>query len=113
MAHNINFNSTTGRYSFFSVKEKAWHGLGQIVEQYPTSGEAIKHAGLDYEVAKRAHVKNMGRSLKFEKKNKWIFQYFLPFYLIIGKTKNAKIANRFHSKNTKRKLSNRELFYLV
>ena len=52
MAHNINFNSTTGRYSFFSVKEKAWHGLGQIVEQYPTSGEAIKHAGLDYEVAK-------------------------------------------------------------
>lgn len=52
MAHNINYNSKTGNYSFFSVKEKAWHGLGQIVEQYPTSGEAIKHAGLDYEVAK-------------------------------------------------------------
>ncbi|SHM06009.1 DUF932 domain-containing protein [Flavobacterium saccharophilum] len=52
MAHNINYNSTTGNYSFFSVKEKAWHGLGQIVEQYPTSSEAIKHAGLDYEVAK-------------------------------------------------------------
>ena len=52
MAHNINYNSTTGNYSFFSVKEKAWHGLGQIVEQYPTSAEAIKHAGLDYEVAK-------------------------------------------------------------
>ena len=52
MAHNINFNSNTGRYSFFSVKEKAWHSLGQIVEQYPTSEEAIKHAGLDYEVAK-------------------------------------------------------------
>lgn len=52
MAHNINFNSTTGRYSFFSVKEKAWHGLGQIVAQYPTSEEAIKHAGLDYEVIK-------------------------------------------------------------
>lgn len=52
MAHNINYNSTTGNYSFFSVKEKAWHGLGQIVEQYPTSGEAIKHAQLDYEVAK-------------------------------------------------------------
>ncbi|OUD37764.1 MULTISPECIES: DUF932 domain-containing protein [Flavobacterium] len=53
MAHNINFNSNTGHYSFFSVKEKAWHSLGQIVEQYPTSEEAIKHAGLDYEVAKR------------------------------------------------------------
>ena len=52
MAHNINFNSETGRYSFFSVKEKAWHGLGQIVAQYPTSEEAIKHAGLDYEVIK-------------------------------------------------------------
>ncbi|WP_119790760.1 DUF932 domain-containing protein [Flavobacterium anhuiense] len=52
MAHNINYNSQTGKYSFFSVKEKAWHGLGQIVEQYSTSAEAIKHAGLDYEVAK-------------------------------------------------------------
>ncbi|MBF7092574.1 DUF945 domain-containing protein [Flavobacterium sp. ALJ2] len=52
MAHNINFNEQTGSYSFFSVKEKAWHGLGQIVEQYPTSEEAIKFAGLDYEVAK-------------------------------------------------------------
>ena len=52
MAHNINLNSETGRYSFFSVKEKAWHGLGQIVEQYPTSEEAIKFAGLDYEVVK-------------------------------------------------------------
>ena len=52
MAHNINYNEQTGRYSFFSVKEKAWHGLGQIVKQYPTSEEAIKHAGLDYEVVK-------------------------------------------------------------
>lgn len=52
MAHNINFNEKTGRYSFFSVQQKAWHGLGQIVEQYPTSAEAIKHAGLDYEVVK-------------------------------------------------------------
>ena len=52
MAHNINFNERTGRYSFFSVQQKAWHGLGQIVEQYPTSAEAIKHAGLDYEVVK-------------------------------------------------------------
>ncbi len=52
MAHNLNFNSNTGRYSFFSVKEKAWHGLGKIVEQYPTSEEAIRHAGLDYDVAK-------------------------------------------------------------
>ena len=52
MSHKINFNNTTGRYSFFSVKEKAWHGLGQIIEDYPTSAEAIKYAGLNYEVEK-------------------------------------------------------------
>lgn len=53
MAHNINFNEQTGKHSFFSVKEKAWHGLGQIVQDYPTSTEAIHHAGLDYTVEKR------------------------------------------------------------
>lgn len=53
MAHNINFNEQTGKHSFFSVKEKAWHGLGQIVEGYPTSAEALKFAGLDYTVEKR------------------------------------------------------------
>lgn len=53
MAHNLNHNEGTGKYSFFSVKEKAWHGLGQIVTDYPTSAEAIQHAGLDYRVEKR------------------------------------------------------------
>ena len=52
MAHNLNFNEQRGMYSFFSVKEKAWHGLGQIVEGYPTSAEALKFAGLDYTVEK-------------------------------------------------------------
>ena len=52
MAHNINFNEQTGKHSFFSVKEKAWHNLGQIVTDYPTSTEAIKFAGLDYKVVK-------------------------------------------------------------
>jgi phage/plasmid-like protein (TIGR03299 family) len=52
MAHNINYNETTGRYSFFSVQQKAWHNLGQIVEDHPTSEEAIQFAGLDYEVIK-------------------------------------------------------------
>jgi len=53
MAHNINHNSITGKDAFFSVKEKAWHGLGQIVEDYPTSEQAIIYAGLDYEVTKQ------------------------------------------------------------
>lgn len=52
MAHNINFNERTGKYSFFSVQEKPWHGLGQVVEDYPTSAEAIRFAGLNYEVVK-------------------------------------------------------------
>lgn len=53
MAHNIHLNEQTGQHSFFSVKEKAWHGLGKIVQDYPTSAEAIQFAGLDYTVEKR------------------------------------------------------------
>lgn len=53
MAHNLNYNEKTQKHSFFSVKEKAWHGLGQIITDYPTSAEAIKHAGLNYLVEKR------------------------------------------------------------
>jgi phage/plasmid-like protein (TIGR03299 family) len=53
MAHNLNFNQKNNEYSFFSVKEKAWHNLGTIVEKYPTSAEAIQFAGLDYSVEKR------------------------------------------------------------
>jgi phage/plasmid-like protein (TIGR03299 family) len=53
MAHNINYNEQTGKHSFFSVKEKAWHNLGQIISDYPTSAEAIKQAGLNYHVEKR------------------------------------------------------------
>jgi phage/plasmid-like protein (TIGR03299 family) len=54
MAHQLHLNELTQQYSFFSVKEKAWHGLGQIVDQYPTSREALQFAGLDYTVEKRA-----------------------------------------------------------
>jgi phage/plasmid-like protein (TIGR03299 family) len=53
MAHDINFNEQTGKHSFFSVKEKAWHGLGQVISDYPTSAGAIQHACLDYHVEKR------------------------------------------------------------
>lgn len=65
MAHNLNFNSRTGNYSFFSVQEKAWHGLGKIVEDYPTSAEALQFAGLDYEVVKEpnTHTLPSGKSI--------------------------------------------------
>lgn len=53
MAHNLNFNSQSNAYSFFTVKEKAWHGLGQLLDFFPTSKEAIQFAHLDYQVEKR------------------------------------------------------------
>ena len=59
MAHNINFNEMTSKHSFFSVKEKAWHGLGQIVQDYPNSKEALQFAGLDFEVLKRPNTHHL------------------------------------------------------
>jgi len=52
MAHKLNFSQKTGTYSFASHSEKAWHGLGQIVDKAMTAEEAIKNANLDYEVQK-------------------------------------------------------------
>ena len=52
MSHHIHFNESTQKHSFFSVAEKPWHNLGQIVTEYPTSAQAIQHAGLDYQVIK-------------------------------------------------------------
>ncbi len=49
MAHNLTINKQ-GTADFFTVKEKAWHGLGTVLEQCPTSEEAIKIAGLDFNV---------------------------------------------------------------
>lgn len=51
MAHNLNFNEASREFSFFSKKESAWHGLGQIVAEAVTAEEALKLAHLDYEVA--------------------------------------------------------------
>ena len=36
--------------SMFSVREKPWHGLGAIVMEAPTSAEALRLAGLDWNV---------------------------------------------------------------
>lgn len=48
MAHNLNIKD--GKASFFAAGEKAWHGLGTIVEKAQTSEDAIKLAQLDYSV---------------------------------------------------------------
>jgi hypothetical protein len=56
MAHNLNFNEQTQKFSFFSVQQKAWHNLGQIVQDYPTSAEALQFAGLDFTVNKAPNI---------------------------------------------------------
>lgn len=50
MAHLINYNEKKGTHSFVSHGEKAWHGLGQIVETALTASECIEQANLDYQV---------------------------------------------------------------
>ena len=52
MAHNIELNALRSTHSLFVVKEKAWHGLGQVVNKAQTSAEAIKLANLDFNVSK-------------------------------------------------------------
>lgn len=53
MAHHIFFDEQKKEHAFFSVQQKPWHGLGKIITGYPTSAEAIRYAGLDYEVIKQ------------------------------------------------------------
>jgi len=50
MAHKLNFNEASNEYSFFSKKETAWHGLGQVIQEAVNSEEALRIAHLDYEV---------------------------------------------------------------
>jgi phage/plasmid-like protein (TIGR03299 family) len=52
MAHNLNYNEQTKKYSFAIAGEQSWHGLGQRVEDAMTSAEAIELAGLNYQVIK-------------------------------------------------------------
>lgn len=36
--------------TMFSTRMKPWHGIGTVVEECPNSGEAIRLAGLDWNV---------------------------------------------------------------
>jgi phage/plasmid-like protein (TIGR03299 family) len=56
MAHNLNFNEQTGQFSFYTVREKAWHNLGHVSDQYENSSEVLKKAQLDYLVEKQPMI---------------------------------------------------------
>jgi phage/plasmid-like protein (TIGR03299 family) len=46
--------------TMFSVREKPWHGLGTIVADALTSAEALKEAGLDWQVYQQPIFTNFG-----------------------------------------------------
>ena len=55
MAHNLAFHTDASgiqRRSFASLRQPAWHGLGQILEAPITDKDWLKTAGLDYDVEK-------------------------------------------------------------
>ena len=47
--------------SMFSVRKKPWHGLGTIVKEAPTSEEALRLAGLDWDVVQSPIYTNHGK----------------------------------------------------
>lgn len=47
--------------SMFSVRKTPWHGLGTVVREAPDSGEALRLAGLDWEVIQSPIFTNHGK----------------------------------------------------
>ena len=48
---------------FFASNTPAWHGLGKVLDNPPTTAEAIKAAGLDWQVNEQAIFTDLGRGL--------------------------------------------------
>ena len=55
--------------SGFFVGEPAWHGLGEVIADAPTSADAIKIAGLDWDVIPKPIFDEFGRELPGYKVN--------------------------------------------
>lgn len=58
MSHNLHIDST-GEAALYLLKEKAWHGLGQVVSEAKTSKEVIEIAHLDWQVLKTPNLANI------------------------------------------------------
>ena len=65
MAHMIMEND-----SLFSVRQVPWHGIGTIVEDAPTSGDALRIAGLDWNVEQTPVFTNEGIEIPGYKANR-------------------------------------------
>lgn len=52
MASNIHFDTGSGEFAFYSVKEKAWWDGGQISDKHEDSVTVLKKAHLDFPVMK-------------------------------------------------------------
>ena len=55
--------------TMFSVREKPWHGLGTIVMEAPTSAEALRLAGLDWDVVQEPIYTKANEEVKGYKAN--------------------------------------------
>ncbi len=55
--------------TMFSVREKPWHGLGMIVMEAPTSAEALRLAGLDWNVVQEPVYTGYNEMVKGYKAN--------------------------------------------
>ena len=93
MAANIEFNFNRNTYSFYSLKNVPWHGLGTVVEEAKTPDEIIRIANMDYEVALAPMTeKGIARrrsSLRFPTsahRSRWSEPYGMPGWNLSGKT---------------------------
>lgn len=55
--------------TMFSVREKPWHGLGTIVMEAPTSADALRIAGLDWDVVQEPIYTKSNEQVKGYKAN--------------------------------------------
>ena len=49
--------------TMFSVRQVPWHGLGTIVQEAPTSADALRLAGLDWEVKQKPAYMQIGTKM--------------------------------------------------
>jgi phage/plasmid-like protein (TIGR03299 family) len=57
MAHEI--DKSNGKENFVSYKQKAWHGLGTVLQETLTIEDALKYGGLDFDVHKLPNTHNI------------------------------------------------------